>query len=220
MDRYSRRHVEPTARATARLTALLLVCAAGAACVADGPRHHTDGGGPLGVAGVAGAVGQTVVAYPVDDQDRPSGGPWSFGGIDLCLDSGAGEAVITAVAQRSTIGDPVEHVGSVVRNRYEGQRPLSSFFGFPPTPQTRFRPAAGETITDGCVDASGDHRGQLELIVGLAYAGEGGGGWAGESISYTYAGDEYVLELDRRFIVCGQDPALATACPKYYLQVD
>lgn len=218
VDCYCRRHVDSTVRAIARAAVTVLVCVAVAGCVGNGPRRHSDGGGPLGVAGSS--ADETVVAYPVDDQDLPSRGPWSFGGIDLCLDTVDGEAVLTGVAPRETIGEAVEFVGSVIRNRWEGQGPMRSLFGFPPSPHTRFRSAQGEMITDRCVDTSSNRRGQVELIVGLAYAGQDGGGLAGESISYTYAGDEYVLELDTRLIVCGRDPALADACPRYYLQVD
>jgi hypothetical protein len=197
-------------------TVALAICSAAVACVAGGPRRHQDGKGPLGVAS---SSSETIVAYPVDDQGRPSGGPWSFGGTDLCLETAGGEAVITDVAPRSTTGAAVEHVGSVVRNRYEGQGALRSLSGFPPSPATRFRPALGEVITTPCAANPAEQRGQLELVVGLAHEGEGGG-WTGVSISYTHGGEQYVLDLDTQLIVCGRDPALAQACSKYYLEVD
>lgn len=162
---------------------------------------HGDGEGPLSTGvGAAGVV--TVSVKRVDDEGRPSSGPWSFG-MPLCLnDPGPGEAaVITGVEEGATIGDGYEYVGALVRTVAPGENTIGSSFGFPPDQVRQHAPAVGFSVTQRCRRGGRRHQ---ELLVGLRAVGKDGGGWEGQSIEYTIGGQRYELTTQGRWVVCGQ----------------
>jgi hypothetical protein len=121
----------------------------------------------------------------------------------LCVESPGARAVIEDVEPHRVIGSGFRVAGIRIHDftRSQTEEPIIGVAGYPPHFGSGTSDARGYVV-----DLSCPHRPEgrnIELIVGLTAVGSDGGGWLGADVSYSVAGQRYVLEIANNMIICG-----------------
>ena len=128
----------------------------------------------------------------------------------LCLEPGAGVAVLDSVGPITTVGKGFTLVGTGVRQFRE--TPSHTFIigvdGWPP-PADQVPDVVSSVVryavsTPTCSPTgSPTTEPYTELLIGLGVVNSDGGGWQGLAIGYTAGGRHRVLDLDIGLMICG-----------------
>jgi hypothetical protein len=178
--------------------------------VLGGPERHADGDGDLASRGRT----SDVLTHAFD---QSHGTTWTIG-VPLCLERGSDPAVLDGtVGPVTTVGGRLRFLGAYTRESVPGAVNYrgGSVGGYPPNIPGPLHTERGFAVSRPCDFSRPDPAArQIELLVGVAYAGgSDGGGWYGLDIGYETRGHHHVLATTGwNILVCG--PAMpAVYCP-------